>query len=963
MKNFSFTILLLFICFALQAQLTQYVNPFIGTGAHGHTYPGATVPFGMVQLSPDTRPDGYNDWDGCSGYHHSDSIIYGFSHTHLSGTGIADYCDVLLMPDIGDPANAFKNKMNGNKGYPSKFNHKNEKASPGFYSVLLDDKKIQVELTATARVGMHKYIFPATDKANIILDLTHRDKLLEGSYIKIISPTKIEGLRRSSSWAADQWLYFAIEFSEPFDKSFSADSAHHAMAFHFAKSAKAKTVFVKCALSAVSTEGAWKNMQAETEYRDFEKVKQDTKAAWEKQLSKIEVAGGSADDKINFYTALYHTMIVPNLYNDADGSYRGRDNQIHHTQNAADYYTVFSLWDTYRAAHPLYTILEQKRTTDFINTFLLQYEQGGRLPVWELSANETNCMIGYHSVSVIADAMVKGIGGFDYMKAFKAAKDAQTLTHQSYRILYDQVFFESNDESESVSKTLEYAYDDWCIAQIAQLAGSDEYNNYNVLSKKWMNLFDGEFIRPRTNGGWYEPFDPAEVNFNYTEANAWQYNFYAPQDLGNLFPPERMANNQKRLDNLFTASSQLTGRQQSDITGLLGQYAHGNEPSHHVAYLYNYVNATEKTQYFVNKIRTDFYKNSPEGLSGNEDCGQMSAWYVFSAMGFYPVCPGKTFYDAGTPLFDTVKIHLENGNTTTIIAKNKTQDAIYVRSLKVNNTEQISPVIQHADIVNGATIVFNMTSDSTQTMAGAVPEKIFSDVPLCPIISGQAVFTDSTLVTITPFDSSNIIVYSTKGEIPLVSAKVYKGPFYISGNSVVTATAKTKSGNAGKMSMRVFKKISDNIKLQYVAPYNHQYSGGGNFALLDGTRGNTDFRTGSWQGWWGNDMEVILDLGGSKPVKAVSAGFLQDVKSWIWMPETVTVEISDDGVNFTQAAVIKNTEPADSYTQIVKDFSATFTQTHAKYIRIKAKNKNTIPTWHTGAGEKAWIFCDEIIIE
>jgi predicted alpha-1,2-mannosidase len=958
MKNFFFVLLFCIFTVSLTAQFTQFVNPFIGTDGHGHTYPGATVPFGMVQLSPDTRADGYNDWDGCSGYHYSDSLIYGFSHTHLSGTGIADYCDVLLMPvTTPDISNSFSKKDAGNTGYASKFKHKNETSTPGYYSVLLDDDNIQVELTASLRTGFHKYFFPKTNHAAVLLDLTHRDKLLEGSYIKVLSEKKVEGLRRSSSWAVDQWLYFAIEFSEPF----ALDSI---TAFEYGfRFGNKREILVKCALSAVSAENAWENMQAEIPGWDFTQAKNNAREVWEKQLAKIEVHGGSHDDKVNFYTALYHTMIVPNIYEDVDGSFRGRDNEILNTKHAFHYYTVFSLWDTYRATHPLYTILEQKKTADFINTFLKQYELGGRLPMWELSANETHCMIGYHSVSVLADAITKEIQGFDYAKCYEAAREAQTLNPRSYRILYDQLFFESNDESESVSKTLEYAYDDWCIAQIGKTLNEGNHYNYIYLSKKWMHLFDGEFIRPRFNGGWYEPFDPAEVNFNYTEANAWQYTFYAPHDLGSLFPPEAGKANVTRLDRLFTASPTITGRQQSDITGMIGQYAHGNEPSHHVAYLYNYVQATHKTQYYVNKIRKEFYKNAPDGLIGNEDCGQMSAWYVFSALGFYPVCPGKPIYDAGTPLFDSVKIHLENGKTCNIISKNKAPANIYVKSISVNATPLAEPVIHHADIINGGTILFEMTDDSTITMSGTTPEAIPSHIPLCPIIQAEKTFADSTLITIIPFDSTETILYNFNGENPLVKPSVYNRPFYIRHSANFLATAKTATGSAGKPSTAIFKKITASAHLTYIINYDNQYTGGGNLALLDGIRGLKDFRTGSWQGWQGANMELLIDLGETKRVNAVRAGFLQDVKSWIFMPVHVKVLVSADGENFIEAATIPNTIAADDYTPTIKEFAAGFSNMQARYIKLIAENTKTVPAWHPGAGGRAWIFCDEVSVD
>src|SRR5215204_501403 len=452
----------------------SYVNPFIGTGGHGHTFPGASVPFGMVQLSPDTRAD---DWDGSSGYHYSDNTIWGFSHTHLSGTGIPDYCDILFAPTLGEPEFFARRGDLSENGYASTFKHENEKAEAGFYSVKLDEGNIQAEMTATQRVGFHRYTFPAgSNEANLILDLKHRDKVLD-SELRIVGANRIEGFRRSSSWAKDQIIYFVAEFSEPFtDYGITKDDAPHEkinkaagtnLKAFFRFEAK-KPLLVKVAISPTGISGARKNLLAELAHWNFEKARADAKEAWNKELSKIEVAGGSDAQLTNFYTALYHAKLQPNLFQDFDKSYLGLDKQVH-TANDFTNYTVFSLWDTFRAAHPLYTIIDRKRTADFINTFIRQYEQGGRLPLWELAANETDTMIGYHAVSVIADAMTKGITGFDYEKAFEAAKHSAELNHFGLEAYRRRGYISMEDENESVSKTLEYAYNDFCIAQMAKI--------------------------------------------------------------------------------------------------------------------------------------------------------------------------------------------------------------------------------------------------------------------------------------------------------------------------------------------------------------------------------------------------------------------------------------------------------------------------------------------------------------
>ena len=573
---------------AQQANYTQYVKPMVGTGGHGHTFPGATVPFGMVQLSPDTRNDG--SWDGCSGYHYSDSIVYGFSHTHLSGTGCSDYGDILLMPTMKKPSWDRSN-------FPSKFSHKSEKASPGYYAVKVSDDKIDVELTTTTRTGFHKYTFSNEGSASVFLDLTHRDKLLSGE-LRIVDDKTIEVFRSSEAWAKEQYVYARIEFSKPVtvNKNTKGDKAH----FGFPVK-KGENVLVKVALSGVSYEGAKKNMEAELPDWDFEKTKADAQNLWNKELGKIEVRSKIINDVENFYTALYHCMIHPNISNDVDGLYRGNDLKIHKAKH--DHYTVFSLWDTFRGLHPLMTLIDQKRTNDFINSFLEIYNESGMLPMWELSGNETYCMIGYHAASVIADALCKNIGNFDTLALFNALIKSANMDKFGIKQYAQKGYLSVEDEPESVSKTLEYAYDDWCIAQIAKkLRKEKEYNVYLKRSQSWINVYDPQsgFMRPRFNGGWLTPFDPREVNNHFTEANSWQYSFFVPQDIPGLIDKTGGDKKfEKKLDQLFSSTGKTTGREQADITGLIGQYAQGNEPSHHMTYLYNYIGAPQKTQKLV----------------------------------------------------------------------------------------------------------------------------------------------------------------------------------------------------------------------------------------------------------------------------------------------------------------------------------------------------------------------------
>jgi len=931
--------------FAQLKNFSQYVDPFIGTGGHGHTFPGATVPFGMVQLSPDTRIDG--SWDGCSGYHHSDTLIYGFSHTHLSGTGCSDWGDIMLMPTAEQSADK--------KKYASRFSHKNEKATAGFYSVKLDDDNIDVELTATTRAGFHKYTFNKTGNTNVILDLTHRDKALPGTYLKITGNTKIEGCRISQAWAQRQILYYAMEFSRPFEYEVFVneqsmkgnppgnnqfDGENVKAIFSFAN-AGSKTIYVKVGISSVSPEGAKKNLVMEIPTWEFDKVKKDAAALWNKELAKIEITSDKTDKLKTFYTALYHCMIHPSTASDVDGQYRGMDNALYTTKGFT-YYSVFSLWDTFRSLHPLLTIIDRKRTLDFIKTFLEMYKQTGRLPVWELSSNETDCMIGYHAVSVITDAYLKGITDFDTQLALKAMRGMGDLKNYRGLDTYRQKgFLEVEDEAESVSKTLEYAYNDWCIAQFANAIGDEStYREYIKRSQAWKNIFNPEtgFMQPRSNGGWQKNFDAKRVDNNFTEGNSWQYSFFTPHDIPGLIQrtggPEKF---EKKLDELFTTDSKTSGREQADITGLIGQYAHGNEPSHHMAYLYNYIGKPEKTRKRVKQILDDFYKPAPDGLIGNEDCGQMSAWYVMSTMGIYPVCPGKNYFDIGIINFNKIKLNLEGGRTALL----SSQDELYKKS----------------------TLSYSALTKTTEKI---VPAASASGAILpSPIISGASqVFSDSLLIDLKSLYANNTsIEYCLKdsGQTRL-TMREYTGPFYISSSKEIYATTKSDSARSNPVEAKFFKRPNA-WKINILSKYNAQYTAGGDEGIIDGLRGDQDWRKGRWQGYQSQDFECIIDLGKETGISKVSTRFLQDTRSWILMPVKMEVSFSTDGKQFNTPVSVNNTLKDEDLDVQVKNLSTEFNRQQARYVKVKAYNYGKLPAWHQGAGGDAFIFIDEISIE
>ncbi|HDZ40737.1 MAG TPA: glycoside hydrolase family 92 protein [Bacteroidetes bacterium] len=704
----------------------EYVDPFIGTSYHGHVFPGATVPFGMVQLSPD---NGTSGWDWCSGYHYSDSLIAGFGHTHLSGTGIGDLADIVFLPSMEEFKEAYTDDRSSvaheNR---SSFSHDNEEAEPGYYSVKLDNG-VSVSLTATRRAGFQKYRAERDGVMNILVDL--------GFAINWDSPVDcsleydgevLRGKRISTGWAERQYQYFASLFSkEPdtvrivkdgmFNDRLSVEGEKIGIILSF-NVARGEEILVKTGLSAVDEKGAEQNLRTEIPGWDFEEVKKAAYDEWNRELSVIKAA--STDDEILkvFYTALYHSFIAPNTYSDYDGRYRGADLAIHRSDSFTNY-TVFSLWDTFRAAHPLFTIVQSDRVPDMINAMLNIYLQQGKLPVWSLMANETNTMIGYHAVPVIADAMKKGIEGFDYELAYQAAKHSSMLDFEGLDSYRRYNYIPANLENESVSKTLEYCYDDWCIAQMAYLLGKDDdYRYYMRRANYYKNLFDAEtgFMRGKLSGGsWKIPFDPLYSSHRqdeYTEGNAWQYTWFVPHDLYGLASlmggtPDLII----KLDSLFLQEEGVTGENaSSDISGLIGAYAHGNEPGHHTTYIFSSLGKPRRTQELVRRIMTEMYHPGKDGLCGNEDCGQMSAWYVFSAMGFYPLNPADGMYIFGSPLLDEAVIKLPGDKEFIIKTKNNGPENIYVKSISLNGESLERNYIRHDQIMDGGTLVFEMSN-------------------------------------------------------------------------------------------------------------------------------------------------------------------------------------------------------------------------------------------------------------
>lgn len=700
----------------VEEDLIGYTNPMIGTDFTGNTYPGAQVPFGMVQLSPD---NGLPGWDRISGYYYPDSTIAGFSHTHLSGTGAGDLYDISFMP-VTNPYKTGAEPL----GIYSSFSHNDESASAGYYRVLLKDYNINVELTATERCGIQRYIFPEAE-SSIFLNLRKAMNwdFTADSHIEVVDSCTIRGYRHSWGWSPKQYIYFQTRFSRPFD-AFQLDTTAittkdkgrigtAAVARFDFKTKQNEEILVTTALSGTSMEAAARNLEAEAPKDDFDFYMKQAQENWTKELAKIEVTSDDADKKTIFYTAMYHAMLAPTIYSDVDGSYFGPDGQVHQAEGWTNYST-FSLWDTYRASHPLFTYLQPERVSDMIQCFLHFYEQHGALPLWNLYGWETDMMIGYHAVPVIVDAYLKGIGDFDPVKALEAC--VTTANRDDYRSIgfyKEKGYVASDHENWSMSKTMEYAYDDYCIARMAEAMGEKEIaDEFYRRSQNYRNVFNPEtsFMQPRdSKGNFILNYDPEAYIEDICESNGWQYYWSVAHDIDGLIEltggEARFA---ERLDSMFTYETADKSKLPIFSTGMIGQYAHGNEPGHHVIYLYNRVKQPWKTQQYAAQVMHTLYKNTPDGICGNEDCGQMSSWYVFSAMGFYPVDPISGQYEIGSPIFPEVKMYLANGKTFVVRAENVSDENIYIQSVTVNGQPYNKSYITHEMIMQGDTIHFVM---------------------------------------------------------------------------------------------------------------------------------------------------------------------------------------------------------------------------------------------------------------
>lgn len=780
-KKLTFALLALGLlaCAPRPAGPVDYVDPFIGTGYHGHTYPGATTPFGMVQLSPDTRA---GDWDACAGYHYDDTTIDGFSHTHLSGTGCADLADILFHPTtreivLHDGACVLQ---------PYFFSHGDEKASCGYYAVELPGENIRVELTAAPRTGVHRYTFTGKGPRQVVVDLMHTiaEEQVDMRELRTTAPDEIAGMRRTQGWVPDQYVFFSARFSEPFADVRLLGDKQAVLTF----APETETLTIAVGLSSVSAENARLNSVAEVPELDFDAVHARAAALWREALGDIVVEGGSRDEMVNFYTAQYHTKLTPNLMSDVNGEYRRHDQRIARMPQGGAYYSTFSLWDTFRAWNPLQTLVDTTLVNDMIRSMLDMYDITGELPIWPLASGETGTMIGYHAASVIADAYLKGIRGYDAEKALDAMIRSSNINKKGSDYYVAQGFIPSNIKRESVSCTLEYAYDDWAISRMAGAMGRDDVaREYAQRALNYANVFDGStcFFRGRgTDGNWSEPFEEFATGRDYTEATPWHYRFFVPHDvngLAGLFGSREAF--VRELDRLFTLESDEMQLDVSDVTGLMGQYAHGNEPSHHMAYLYNYVGQPWRTQELTRSLLHGMYAPMPAGIIGNEDCGQMSAWYIFSSLGFYPVCPGSNQFALTAPQFPKAVVRLANGRTLTVTANNPRRNT-YIASVTLDGVPVTENFITYEQLMQGGELHFTLRQrpDFTRgTEAAAEPYSLTRGqvVSIPYTTQNVSLFTEPVAVALATTTAGAEIRYTLDGSEPDETSALYAGPVVV----------------------------------------------------------------------------------------------------------------------------------------------------------------------------------------
>jgi len=981
----------------------DYVDPFIGTDGHGHTFPGATLPFGMVQLSPSND---FKAWDWCSGYHYSDSVLKGFAHTHISGPGLAGLGDILLMPTVGKILTDPGTEQNPENGYRSRFSHENETASPGYYQVLLVDYDVNVELTCTERVGFHRYRFPKSDEANIIFDPTHHiaESIFDAN-IEFVSENKIRGYKESKGEAGTRKVYFIAQFSKKPKKigitsngkivNKKSSSGKKVKGFVQFSTEQDEEIEVHVAISHVSFEGAEKNLIAETKNKNFDKVVAEAKTIWTKQLSKIDVNMLSEKDKTIFYTGLYHSSMSPNLYMDVDGKYKinGKVYSSNHPQ-----YSMFSTWDTFRATHPLYTIINQKITTDMVNSMVDRdavNEVG--LPLWELYGYDNRCMPGYSTVPVIADAILKDIPGIDKEAAFTAIYNAafnNTKSSPNYDVNgideYIALGYVPMEIGSSISKTTEYCYYDWCIARVAEKLGkTKEQKMFDDRAKYFASHFYKEngYLWPKSStGDWLKKMDLTVWDDglirNYVSGNIWAYSTFVPHGIPALI---KLHGNEQKfaefLDGIIADTTSLGGNAHVDISGFIGKYGHGDEPGHHLAYLYNYVGQPWKSQKLIREVMEKMYFDTPKGFENNEDLGQMSSWYLFSALGFYPVCPGDGKYILGSPLVNDAEINLENGKTFKIITKNNSKKNQYIQSVNLNGKKYTKTYISHDDIMTGGLLEFVM-GDKPKYKYGS-KKKDYPDYKDQSKVQGKIIvkspsafmpfeteigncFAESRIVELHCNTNDVKIYFTTDGTSPSEKSNLYTKPLQLDKYTNLKAIAIAKDLKPSPIFKKeYFPSLADGKneypKIKLLTP-NHNYGNNDGSMLIDGKIGSLVFSDGKYTGFLGSDMVAVIDLGESRKISNLSIGVLDDMKVWIFPAIGLKIETSDDNENFEVIASRDLPMPDHEVPANLARHQLEFDSQKTRYIKVTVQGTKKCPEFHAGAGIDSFLFVDEIMV-
>ncbi|SHJ77261.1 alpha-1,2-mannosidase, putative [Arenibacter nanhaiticus] len=995
-------ILLVFSCTKTKKQskevlaLTQYVDPMIGTDAHGHTFPGATTPYGMVQLSPSND---FKDWDWCSGYHYSDTIIKGFAHNHISGAGLSGLGDILIMPTMGKNTTYAGSDAEVDTSYRSRFTHKSEKAYAGYYGVSLEDYKIDVALTATTRSGFHKYTFNQEGVTDIVIDPTHAlmEKAMETSISKV-SDTEVLGYKKVNMGGDKfRFMYFSAKFSKPFKKfsitnndivvnetSLTAAKAKALVSFTVEKGEELEIVVT---LSPTGYDGVEKNYLAEAKGKTFDTALDEAVSTWNQELNKIQLDEVVSDTKKRtFYTAMYHAFIGPNIISDVDGQYVVEGKKLHskHVQ-----YSNFSTWDTYRALNPLLTIISQERTAAIVNSMVSRdTEANVGQPVWELFGFDNSCMIGYTTASVIGDAVLKDIPGIDHEQAYASMRGAAfDLTKHS--AVYDVSGLEdyinygyvTSETGSSVSKTTEYNYHDFVISEVAKKLGKDaDAQLFKRRSIGYRNLFDPSsgYLLPKYSNGDVNLMDLSiwdELVTNYVSGNIWAYSAYTPQDMEGAI---RLHGGKEKyaawLDGVFTDTTQLGGVQHVDISGFIGKYGHGDEPGHHMPYLYNFVGQPWKTQKYVHEVISTMYSDRPDGMVNNEDLGQMSAWYIFSTLGFYPLSPSSLQYQLGAPYFEKASIHLENGNSFVVSAENLSEENIYVQSVLLNGKTYDKNFIYHKDIIKGGSIVFTMgpkpnkkwgASDES-TAVGKLNEstvKIPVIAALAPFDTNErAFFADKHLVKLKSNESDASIYYTLDGSTPTQKSSLYIAPITVTSDAVLKAIAVKEGLNPSKVYEKpLVKSVFPSLKKGYpkvdmVNP-DTAYGKGDGSTLFDEVFGSSSYGDGKWTGIKGN-IELYLNLGEKVALNGISLGVLTDVGSWIFPAKTISVYGGNSKDNLTLIAQKEILYTEDLPKEVVRHTLAL--KGSYRWLRIKITPFGNAPEWHGASGQKVWLFIDEI---